>query len=62
LLADLLTLDWHPIFNAAPGPAEKLLRIRKDWITNPPAWPENQGANPLLYNDDNLVWIEEEVN
>jgi hypothetical protein len=47
-----LTNDWHPIFNAAPGQAEKLLRIKKDWTANPPARPDNQGANPMLPNDD----------
>jgi hypothetical protein len=47
-----LTLDWYPNFNAAPGQAEKLLRIRKDWTTNPPDWQENQQAKPMLPNDD----------
>jgi hypothetical protein len=47
-----MALDWHPIFNAAPGQAEKLLRIRKDWTANSPSQPDNQGANPMLPNDD----------
>ena len=55
-LADSLTLDWHPIFNAATEQAENCLEI-KDWIANPPARPDNQGANPMLPNDDNLVRI-----
>jgi hypothetical protein len=62
LLANSLALDWHPIFNAAPGRAEKLLRIRKDWTANPPARPDNQGANPMLSNDNSLVDIAEEMN
>ncbi len=52
LLADSSTLDWHPILNAAPVQAEKLLRIRKDWTANPPAQPDNQGVNSMLPNDD----------
>jgi hypothetical protein len=51
-LSDSLTLDWYPNFNAAPGQAEKLLRIRKDWTTNPPDQPDNQHANPMLLNDN----------
>jgi hypothetical protein len=51
-LSDSLTLDWYPNFNAAPGQAEKLLRIRKDWTINPPDWPDIQQANPMLPNDD----------
>jgi hypothetical protein len=47
-----LTLDWHPIFNSAPGQAEKLLRIKKYWTAKPPAQPDNQGANPKLTNND----------
>jgi hypothetical protein len=46
-----LTLDWYPNFNAAPGQAEKMLKIRKDWTTNPPDRPDNQQANPMLLND-----------
>jgi hypothetical protein len=41
--------------------AENLLRIGKDWKANSPAWPDNQGANPMLPNDKNLVGVEEEV-
>ena len=56
-------LDWHPICNAATEQAEKLLGIRKYWTAAyPPIRPDNQGANPMLPNDDNLVRIEEEVN
>jgi hypothetical protein len=51
-LSDSLTLDWYPNFNAAPGQARKLLRIRKDWTTNPPDRPDNQRANSMLLNDD----------
>jgi hypothetical protein len=51
------TLDWHTILNAAP-----LLRTRKDWTTNSLAKPDNQGANPILPNDNSIVLIEEEVN
>jgi hypothetical protein len=47
-----LTLDWYPNLNAAPGQGENLLRIRKDWTTNPSEWPDNQQANPMLPNDD----------
>ncbi len=61
-LGDSSVLDWHPIFNASSEPAEKLIRIKKDWTANPPARPNNQGANPMLPNDDNLVHIEEKVN
>jgi hypothetical protein len=58
-----LTLDWYPIFNAAPGQAGKLLRIiRNDSTANPPAWPDNQRANPMLPIEDDLVHIEEKVN
>jgi hypothetical protein len=32
------------------GKLKKMLRIRKDWTANPPAWPDNQGANPMLPN------------
>jgi hypothetical protein len=35
LLADSLTLDWHPIFNTAPEQAKKIPRVRKDWTANP---------------------------
>ena len=41
---------------------EELLRIRKDWTANPPAQPDNQGENPMLPNDNNIVRIEEGVN
>jgi len=41
---------------------EELLRIRKDWTANPPAQPDNQGENPMLPNDNNIVCIEEGVN
>ncbi len=51
-LSDSLTLDLYPNFNAAPGQAEKLLRINKDWTTNPPDRPDNQQANPMLTNDN----------
>jgi len=27
---------------------EEMLRMRKDWIANPPAQPDNQGVNPML--------------
>jgi hypothetical protein len=43
------------IFNAAAEQAENCLEIKKDWIANPPAWPDYQGANPMLPNDNNLV-------
>jgi hypothetical protein len=43
------------IFNAAAEQAENCLEIKKDWIANPPAWPDHQGSNPMLPNDDNLV-------
>jgi len=66
LLTDSLTLDRHPIFTAAIEQAEKLLIIRKDWTANPPAWPDNQGVNHMLPNDDYLLVLlyinEEEVN
>jgi hypothetical protein len=39
-----------------------MLRIRKVWIANPPAQPDNQEGNLMLSNDDNYVRIEEEVN
>jgi hypothetical protein len=29
-----------------------MLRIRKDWTAKKPAQPDNQGANPMLPNDD----------
>jgi hypothetical protein len=50
-LSDSLTLDWYPNFNAAPGQAEKLLRIRKGWTINPLDRLDNQQANPMLPND-----------
>jgi hypothetical protein len=62
LLADSWILDWHSIFNVVAEQAKKLSSIRKDWTANPPARPDNQGANPMLLNDNNLVCIEEEVN
>jgi hypothetical protein len=44
-----LTLDWHPIFNAAPEQAEKLPRVRKDWTANPTLdWHTIFNAAPLL--------------
>ncbi len=36
---------------------EEMLRMRKDWIANPPAQPDNQGVNPMLPNDNNIVRI-----
>jgi hypothetical protein len=42
--------------------AEKLLRVKKDVAAYPPARPDNQGANPMLLNDNHLVCIDEEVN
>jgi hypothetical protein len=57
LLADSLPLDWHPIFNTAPGRPGKLLRIRKAWTAKPPTWTDNQGANPMLpYDYDNCTY------
>ena len=56
-LTDSSTLEWHPIFTAVIERAEKLLRIRKGWTANPPARPDNQGATPMLPNDDNLVLV-----
>jgi hypothetical protein len=52
-----LTLDWHTIFNSA-----SLLRTREDWTANPLTQPDNQGANPMLSNDDSITLLEEEVN
>jgi hypothetical protein len=49
LLADSLTLDWHPIFYAAPEQAEKLSRVRGDWTANPTLdWHTIFNAAPLL--------------
>ncbi len=59
LLADSLTLDCHPILNAAPGPgqAEKLLWMRKDWTANLPARPGIQGKNPTFPNGNISLYI-----
>jgi hypothetical protein len=47
-----LTLGWHPVFNAAPGRADFFLELEKNWTANLLAQPDNQGANPMLSNDD----------
>jgi hypothetical protein len=53
--SDSLALEWYPNFNAAPGQAEKLLRIRKDLAGQ--TISEQIPCFPMT-----VVHIEEEVN
>jgi hypothetical protein len=54
-----LTLNWYPNLNAAPGQAEKLLRIRKDWTTNP--YDHQIISKQIPFFPMTIVCIEEEV-